>query len=59
MANNGCIHVPSHCTKSFVIINAIYVWNFLQSHHLGTLLYLLRTKQLKDLIINYFLTRYV
>ena len=30
-----------------------YIWNFLQSQHYGTLLYLLRTKQLKVLIINY------
>ena len=61
---NGRINNPSHRTKSYgrysVTINAIYIiWNFLQSQHLGTLLYLFRTTQLKDLIINYFSTRFI
>ena len=57
--NNDCINVPSYRTKSYgrysITIIAIYIWIFLQSQHQGTLFYLLRTKQLKDLIIDYFL----
>ena len=39
-------------------LSAHYVWNYLKNQHQGTLFYLLRTKQLKDWTINYFLTRY-
>ena len=51
-ANNGRINVPFHYTKTCgrysVTVNAIYIWNFLQSQHQGTLLYLLKTKQLYE-----------
>ena len=59
--NKQWLHKCSNCTKSYdrysVTVNAIYNWNFLQSQHQETLLYLSRTRQLKVLIINYFLTR--
>ena len=35
------------------------IFNFSQSQNQGNLLYILRTKQLKDLIINFFLTKYI
>ena len=39
-------------------LSAHYVWNYLKNQHQGTSFYLLRTKQLKDWTINYFLARY-
>ena len=62
-AHNGCINVPSHHSKTYddrysVTVNAKCIWNVLQSQPQGNLLYLLRTKQSKDLITKYFLTRY-
>ena len=63
MANNGYINVPCHDIKYYgrysVNVNAIYVWRFLKSQHQRTLFYLFRTKQLKDLIINFFLITYI
>ena len=61
-SNLDCLKIPPHKTKIYgrqsVNISAIYIWNYLQSHHKNIMFHQLSLTRLKKLIMQYYFSNY-
>ena len=58
----GCLKIPPHKTAIYgrqsVNISAIYIWNYLQSHHRNIMFHHLSLTRRKKLIMQYYFSKY-
>ena len=61
-SNLSYLKMPSYSTITYgrysMLVNSIYVWNHLQSCHQNVIFHQLRAKELKKILITFFLNRY-
>ena len=60
--NLGYLKIHSYRTKTYgryqMFVNAIHIWNHLQSCHQNVIFHQLRVNKLKEVLITFFLNRY-